>query len=227
MGFIVSLLGQSTTKTKVYMRNKSVLIGELISIKPDTSITIKINQTILELKASTFNRFVMYEEKDPRIIEHFRLSRKFFYNMQLSSVSNNVYSGFAINQSVFYRMTNKFLVGGGGGLENYVENVDLNTLPIYGVVKYYTSNQKKTPFLMTKYGYGFLLSKNNSFTEGTNGGAHFNVVLGLRLWGDNFVTELFGGIKQQQFNLVQTTSQGKNTTDFRTNRLEIGIGFMF
>lgn len=225
--FCQEINGNSKIMTKVHLRNKGILIGELVSINQDSSFVLKIITSYLTLKMNDITKMVMYEEKDKRIVEHFRLYKKFYYNMQLSSVSNDIYTGFAFNQSVMYRMNNLLLLGGGAGIENYTENVSLNMLPIYGVAKFYMSNQRATPFVMAKYGYGFILSKLDANTEGSHGGQHFNAVLGLRLGGSNFVTEIFGGIKQQSLLLSQRNSQGVFVTDLKTNRLELGIGFIF
>jgi hypothetical protein len=217
----------SKIKTKVYLKNKGILIGELVSMKQDSSFVLKINTSYLTLKMNDIIKMVMYEDKDKRIVEHFRLYKKVYYNMQLSSISNGVYAGFAFNQSVLYRMNNLLLLGAGTGLENYTENVDLNMMPLYGVAKLYMSNQRATPFLMAKYGYGFILSKLDAITEGSHGGQHFNALLGLRLGGSNFVTEIFGGIKQQSLLLSERSSRGVFITDLKANRFEFGIGFIF
>lgn len=186
--FLVLMLGASTTtfaqatKDAVYLKNGSVIYGQVVDVRPEKQVKIKTaDGNLLVYEMNDVERIEKVEaetkENKPERKSSFRTRKiakgfKGFVEDSYSFGTDGIYYWRGgLNVSLGYQISPYLFVGGGIGTE-YYGDPEVFTFPLFADVRVNFINGPVTPFLGTKAGY----TVNSHFA-----GFYFNPMVGCRV----------------------------------------------
>lgn len=219
------LVGQSSTQDVVYLKNGSILRGEIVEQIENESIKIEI---------SGGNIFLIHMDEVDRISSE---SKKTSHHFKESGYMNR--SGLDILQATNsssprfymvngYQFTPKFSAGIGIGITPY--NDPLTLIPFFVDFNIRFLEANYSPFLFVKAGYNFTVHHDEDFIiDDHKGGLLFNPGIGLQF---NLSSGL-GWYLNAGYNIDNSSfefdSWGNQTVenDYSFRRVNFGIGVSF
>lgn len=231
IAFLLPLLALAQTETEdvVYLKNGSILRGEIIE---------QTNNEILKIKTVGRNVIVVKWENVERIareeIPHSDFGQQYFEK-----------SGYVINTgfdiltgggttSVGFRMVNGYRfnpqLSAGLGIGLVLYNDPQNLVPIYLDFKYKLKRANSTPFVFLKTGFSFsIMSDENLEVVDHDGGFMLSPGIGIQFeTSEEFGLYFTAGYNLDNSKYEQEDFNGRTVeTDINYRRMMIGFGFSF
>jgi hypothetical protein len=200
-------------------------INKEIIIKTEAGSTIYVPKN--RIAAVYENGLPLFSETDlaPQGIKE----GKVYYIWEGNLLPNQDLTGIGTGVSAVYQW--KYWAGAGLGIgyNNYNGDKMRSILPVYVHLRSYLKQQRSSPFLDLKTGYGFRLGKEEGGIIDINGGGLIQGLAGIRFGSGGMATTV--GIGMQMQNAYFQYLGGWNptlTTEVRQyNRLVIQLGFVF
>ncbi len=202
LAFNLTLYGQNDMEDVVYLKNKSILRGQIIEINMDASVTIEISGgSRLVYPMSEVDRITREASKSHKSQKEVRIKEQGYFNSTEIGITTDM-SAFSVHNVNGYYF-NRFLGVGvglgidGGGVSDhdlYVKEED----PFFNIYlrgEWQLFESKITPFYFLDIGYGiplFTSSRSDNMgrpfltfqrttTELVEGGWMFDIGMGVRL----------------------------------------------
>lgn len=236
--FLVNLsFARKGKKDVIYLKNGSVINGQIISSLPSGQVKIKTKD----------NSFWVFEASQIDSISKtttaFNQIRAGYFNLTeagiLAGNSNNKYSSpFSLMNISGWQFKNRFSVGAGAGVEFFSETY----LPVVADLRYYLKRQGLNPFFGLQGGYSFALDKpdkqyvygntdiwrnlgGQSLDMKAKGGLMVNPSVGICTpLGDNLALTFSAGYRIMRHRYCR---EDNYDIDIDYNRLSLKIGLIF
>lgn len=213
-------------KTKVYLKNGSVLIGNLISYSPNESIIFEINGNEIIIPLSVIKKTVMMTSSNEVKVNH--LKSKHFYNRtNFGLITNSNGTGISLTHSVLYQYSNWIGVGIGAGIDNYYFKEGRNVYPVFLEFKSYLVDRNSAPYVSIKSGYGFTFANEDLGQTKTRGGLIFNPTFGYRIGSSGVFMDFYFGFRFQNAYYEIYDGWAQKQQEIKWNRVEIGTAVSF
>lgn len=236
--FIVNLtVAQKGKKDVIYLKNGSIIYGQIISSLPSGQVKVKTRDNSLWVfEPSQFDSLSKVNNVLKQI--HPGIFNLTEVGILAGSSDNSHNAPFSLINIVGWQCKNRFSMGGGVGVEFFSETY----LPVVADFRYSLKRQGASPFFGIQGGYTFALDKPNklysnplinSFPGSTNGN------LDLKAKGGLLLNPFVGICTSMNENLSLTFSAGyrimrhrykfddNNSIDLDYNRLSLKIGLIF
>jgi hypothetical protein len=227
-------IAQPTPKQLLTLKDGSRISGIILS---DSSGILKVN----EIKSN-----IVYIEGDrvasiDKIIDitaHKPIRSGYFIHLKTSLLAGKNELGDAYTAS--FQIANGYQFGNGlsAGAGVGIEHLGVPVIPVYGDFQYFLLNNRLSPFLYLRTGYGFALSEivdsyyYDSNRKPPKGGLMFNGGVGIALYSwPNAAVTVGLGYRYQRVTLERyeywwgSGLYREIITDF--NRIEFQVGFIF
>jgi len=151
--FLVNItFAQKRKKDVIYLKNGSIIIGQILSSLPSDQVKIKTKDN--SLWVFEFSRI----DSIGKTTKSLQQVRSGYFNITeggiLAGNSNNRYkSPFTLMNISGWQFKNRFTVGAGAGVEFFSETY----LPVVADFRYYLNRQGVSPFFGLQGGYSFAL----------------------------------------------------------------------
>jgi hypothetical protein len=236
--FTVSItFAQKGKRDVIYLKNGSIINGQIISSLPSGQVKIKTKD----------NSLWVFEAAQIDSVGHsvnlLKKRAQGYYNLTEAGVlagnSNNRYkSPFTLMNINCWKFKNGFSVGAGAGVEMMSETY----LPVVADFRYYLKNEWLTPFFALQGGYSFALGKpdkqyvynysqiwqgpsGNTLDMKAKGGFLFNPSVGICTpLGENLAFTFSVGYRMMR---QRYTREDNYLIDIDYNRLSVKVGLMF
>jgi len=173
----VATFAASSNKENVYLKNGSVIKGEIIEEVPNESIKIKTSDgCIWNFKMSEIVRITRSEQSTPSRCESTNLKKSWKFFMETGYTFGNKSGGrVELTPSFGYQLNPSLMLGAGAGL-NYYTNADETFIPVYADFRgYIPTDCCIKPYIDLKPGYGFDLNGDSG------SGFYFNFTAGIEI----------------------------------------------
>ncbi|MCU4177029.1 hypothetical protein [Carboxylicivirga sp. N1Y90] len=220
-------------KHTVYLKNGTIIRGEITEINPDKDLAIKYGDQIFTFSNSDIERIDMGSKPESKdIVENRQLTgiyNKTTFGILAGSSGSEQKAPFAFTSSLGYHFSPNLSMGIGSGLEFYEETV----LPAFVEAQYNFKSRKINPFVFAHGGWAFAIDdrKSNSMqTYDSKGGMRYGGGLGCIMWfnaNNGIVFQV--GYQFQEIEVEKTESyvQNNSTLIDEYNRFAVKIGFYF
>ncbi|NEW84119.1 MAG: hypothetical protein GZ094_17360 [Mariniphaga sp.] len=236
--FLVNLsFARKGKKDVIYLKNGSVINGQIISSLPSGQVKIKTKDNSLWVfEASQIDSI-------SKTANAFNQIRTGYFNLTeagiLAGNSNNKYSSpFSLMNISGWQFKNRFSVGAGAGVEFFSETY----LPVVADFRYYLKRQGLNPFFGLQGGYSFALDtpdkqyvygntdiwrnpSGQSLDMKAKGGLMVNPSVGICTpLGDNLALTFSAGYRIMRHRYCR---EDNYDIDIDYNRLSLKIGLIF
>jgi len=218
---------QSALEDVVYLKNGSIIRGQIIEQKINKFVKIKCaDRNIWVFQSSDIDS--IKKETQPEIKKFETKSKGYVNNTDFGIMINrNGYFDVPINFLMVnaYKFPFNTTLGIGTGIESFVDPV----IPLFLDAKYYVFDKKVSPFIILQTGYSFPFNKDTEEYQ-SKGGYLFNAGCGVRVFISKSSAWLFS--LSYMYQELQTTKNyswqsGTVITDYFINSLNIRVGFYF
>lgn len=228
-----SLTYSQKAKHTVFLKNGTIIRGEIIDINPEKGIKIKYSNQIF---------FFPYNEIDDVNMGKTKQAKPIPEKTQLTGLRNKTTLGIlagnngsdqkaplSFTSSIAYHLNPKLSLGLGSGLEFYQETV----LPVFIETQYNINSKKTSPFIYAHGGWAFAIDdreSNSMQTFESLGGLRYGTGIGCILWfNSNTGIVLQAGYQFQEIEIHKTESYVQNNSILidEYKRFALKIGFYF
>jgi len=221
----------SRPTVEVRLNNGSKLIGKYVALIPEQSLTITLydKDTItfpwqgmksFKIKDNVSNRPKAHLARKGAIHDKLKITGR------ISMFSNNQINGVGASVGGLYILNSRFMSGVSLGISNYSENDGENILKIGNETRFYILPSAISPFIYMKTGYGFATTSERFDISEAKGALYYNPGIGFS-FGHDLAFELLLGLNFQSTRFVYGSGENNSTTERKTRRVEIGLGFSF
>jgi hypothetical protein len=236
--FTVSItFAQKGKRDVIYLKNGSIINGQIISSLPSGQVKIKTKDNSLWVfEAAQIDSISKKTAK-------FNQIHTGYFNLTEAGVlvgnSNNKYATpFSLMNISGWQFENRFSIGAGAGIEFYSETY----LPVVADIRYQLKRQGLNPFFGLQGGYSFALDKpdkqyvynysqiwqgpsGNTLDMKAKGGFLFNPSVGICTpLGENLAFTFSVGYRMMR---QRYTREDNYLIDIDYNRLSVKVGLMF
>lgn len=230
MLFPVLLFGQAKMQDVVYLKDGSILRGEIIEQTSNESLKIEI---------AGYNILVIQMEEVEKITQERPPKARMFKEEGYVNFTGLDYLPGELGSAIRFQMVNgyqidpNFSMGIGIGYTNY--NDPLSAIPLFLDLKYKLLKANTTPFLYLKPGYSFSLlmnesgeTNNRNEIESHKGGRTINAGIGLNFIVNENIGWYFS-LGYSRDNLSYKEMQNIRTveTEITYSRVMFGFGLTF
>ena len=216
------------TTVKVILHNGGSLKGELISINDEGDLILQMSgQQPMTIKSHLIKKFTADGTHERSENEE---DNDFFKKLKIHSEAavliSDQTSGYGIKMTVNYKVVNTLYGGVAVGLDNYIDNAELNVYSVGANIRHYFSNIPKHPFLNLTTGYGsfYPLQKYNQVSG--QGGFFWNPSAGLS-FGSKISFDVSVGLRFQNTSITYQNGETESELRWKYRRLAIQIGMSF
>ncbi len=222
----------------VYLKNGSVIHGEILEQNPGESVKIRsASRDIFVYKMEDVTE--IKKEPTPSSKKNFDIKEKGYQSVINASLltGNNQYytvTSLSLTNVQGYQFKSGLALGIGSGIEWFNTTV----IPVFADVSYYPLKKRKTPYVSLQAGYSAPLNPNNGSDLGWDGGyygskytggALFSASIGTRRYFRNGYSMLLGlGYRYQKLEYTNIYDWN-GTTRVQTellNRISFKMGFI-
>ncbi len=213
-------------KTKVFLKNGSVLIAEYKSYDPNGDMVIILNGSDFIVPANEVKKIVMMESSTKVNINRLA-TKKVYHRTNFASLSNGNGNGISLNYCALYQHSRWLGVGLGVGIDNYYFTQGRNVYPLFAEFRSYLVDRNSSPYVSLKSGYGFIFSDEDLGQTKTRGGVLINPTFGYRFGSSGIMFDAYLGLRFQDAEYEFFDSWRFRQQDIQWNRVEIGFGISF
>lgn len=225
---------------KVYLNNKSTLVGKLLYYKPNDTLIIELkNGQKLIFLDKDVKKVVMGEVKTEK---PYQFRERGLYNIMYFNVNfgkttyyyggGKAQAGVALQNITGYQFNRWIGTGLGLGFDNYyTSGNDANVLSVFSEIRGYLNADNQAFYYSVSGGVGFPLKQKtdaNANLIGHKGGFMLHPAIGLRFGASpkfNFFMDI--GTKFQRIHLDQITQRAENRFTVTYQRWVLRGGIMF
>lgn len=228
LGFLGQAQNESSDnlKTKVYLKNGSILVADFKSYDPNGDLVVVLNGADFVMSSKEVKKIVMLESTS-----HVNMNRlttkKIYHRTNIASLSNSNGNGITLNYSALYQHSRWLGVGAGIGIDNYYYSRGRNVYPLFVEFRSYLVDRNSSPYVSLKSGYGFIFSDEELGQTKTNGGVLINPTFGYRFGSSGIMFDAYLGLRFQDAEYEFVDSWSFRQQDIQWNRVEIGFGISF
>lgn len=227
-GYSALAYSQRNKESVVYLKNGSVIRGQVIEYIPEDHVSIKTEcRNTWVFNADEIKNITLVNRHLDPDSSYTKAGFKGFYNFGFMG-SNNSDLGIQLTfmMGVHYQFTPRIRAGIGSGMEFYDPGP---MVPFYLACRYTFVNHRISPFLYCRSGYSVPLSQSYSYSD-VDGGIMFDAGIGFRAYRSHKHNEFTFRVSykhQQAFAIKEDSSDDITEYDFSFNRLALTIGFTF
>lgn len=212
---------------KLYLKDGSLLIGEIIEYKPGETITLEFeNGRALQFSADQIKKVRMNSGEAISQVSNIKVG-KVYNETQFSLLMGESGSGLSVAHNVLYQLNSGLALGAGAGIDNYYVEAARDIYPVFVNVKYYLLDLPSSVYIGGKAGYGMAFKNENENLIKAEGGMMWNPYFGLRIKSSGIMINLFTGLKFQKASYEFDTPWENRQEEIYFRRIEIGSSVMF
>lgn len=216
----------SENEIKVYLKNGSVLKGELVDYNPNENLVFILNGHEITLAAKEVKKIVMTASSSRKNISKIK-EGKLYHRTNIGLLSNANGNGISLNYSALYLHKHWFGLGIGTGIDNYYFREGRNVYPVFLEFRSYLVDANSSPYVSLKSGYGIIFADEDLSQVNARGGFILNPTFGYRIGSQGLMTDIYLGLRFQRANYDIDTGWETRQQEIQWNRVEMGAAISF
>ena len=236
----ISMQAQKHYVSTVYLKNGSMLVGDLIYLTEDT-VKIQIlggsvfvyptteveNVSVDKTRKVSLKKFRGFKEHVVKKDGYYNITYAHFNFGKLQN-QDWVTSGIGLENIIGKFITPQLGVGVGLAYTNYDVNASKPTLPLFAEGRYFLTQKPAQPYISMGIGYGFGLNDGQDLIE-SKGGIYLHPSIGIKFPTTSnaaFIVDMGYTMQDAQFTYA-TWGGGRMIDDYFFNRFTVRLGIFF
>lgn len=227
---LLLLIGLSTiaagqSPVKVQMLNGGTVKGHLLSMDATGTMVVQLDTagTTITLPGYQIDTYTVGNSFDKPRSQW--ADRRWHHTTSMYVLASDFRLGVGADHTVHRQLRRGLDLGAGVAIANYRQNVITNMLAFYGSGRYYFMDQRFSPYVEARLGYGLVLP-DDSLIE-SNGGAYLQTQVGFKLEQRSTVCHWYAGYQQQQAGYLTRSGERLSDVDIMYRRIVFGFSIGF